>query len=116
MPDAEFPRLVVGRDPRSLRRVLLIQNARTKEPILMFGLKHEAGASPIHEIVLSMDETKLTGSFEEERWALVGALAEQLTMAWKFHQRQLREQAELVAQPIQYGPEPNLDADWLAES
>jgi hypothetical protein len=61
-----------------MTQFLKITAHETGEPVLAARLEHVPGAELSFEVIARMDESKLRGPIEEERWVLLEALADQI--------------------------------------
>lgn len=55
--------------------------------MLTVNLEHVEGAQLTSTVTMYMDESRLQGPLETERWVLLGLLAEQLNMVLENHRR-----------------------------
>lgn len=69
-------------------QLINLKNARTHEPVFTFDLEHAAGTTGLtFHATVRMDESKLRGPLEEERWLLLELLAEQVNIVLESHRR-----------------------------
>lgn len=70
-----------------MKPIIHLKNAKTDAPILTIDLEHTPGATLTFEITARMDESKLLGPIEQERWRLLGILGEQINLILRAHER-----------------------------
>jgi len=69
-----------------MKPILHIINSKTEAPALTVDLEHTPGASIAFEIKVLMDESKLLGPIEQERWKLLEILASQINLILRAHE------------------------------
>ncbi len=69
-----------------MKPIIHVKNSKTDAPILTIDLEHAPGATLTFEIRARMDESKLLGPFEQERWRLLEILGSQINLILRAHE------------------------------
>ncbi len=72
-----------------MKQIFRLSQVETKRSLLTVRLEHVGGApSATFDVLVSMDETKLRGPVEEERWVLLELLADRINLLLRNHRSQ----------------------------